>query len=321
MKLQNNHKKTAARSTRWLLLAALSALMMLLGACGTEQTSSDKFKVYATTGYLADAIANIAPDAEITTMVGPGGDPHTYQPTSQDVEKLRASDMVAWNGLHLEAQMLDVLESFENRQIAVGEFLPKEQLLDWPETDDAGNALNDPHVWNSPRLWIQVVNLLTDKLSELDSDNSATYRKNADAYIAEIEKADKEVTALLGKVPADSRTLITGHDAFGYFGSTYGFDVYATDFVSTTAALSPAELSELADLIVANKVPVIFQDNQANPQAITSLQEAVESRGWTVAVSGDELFADSLGADAGVNTYLGVFRHNAKAVADAFGVN
>lgn len=64
---------------------------------------------------------------------------------------------------------------------------------------------------------------------------------------------------------------------------------------------------------------MIFQDNQANPQAITSLREAVEARGWEVEVSEDELYADSLGAEEDVDTYLEVYAHNAQAVADALG--
>ena len=78
-------------------------------------------------------------------------------------------------------------------------------------------------------------------------------------------------------------------------------------------------MSDLAELIAENKIPVIFQDNLANPQAITSLQEAVSALGWEVEVSDNELFADSLGADPGVDTYLGVFRHNARTVAEALG--
>ena len=113
--------------------------------------------------------------------------------------------------------------------------------------------------------------------------------------------------------------LITGHDAFNYFGQTFGFEVYATDFLSTEAALSPRELSGLADLIVEQQVPVIFQDSQANPQAITSLQEAVAARGWNVQVSERELYADSMGVEAPVNNYLGVFLHNAQTVAEGLG--
>lgn len=275
--------------------------------------------VYATTGYLADAIANVAPEAEITTMVGPGGDPHTYQPSTQDIQIIQNADVVVWTGLHLEARMDDLLEGLGDKQVAVGELLPAELLLDWPETDDEGNALHDPHIWNSPEAWSLVVGYVADKMGEIDPDGAAEYQANAEAYIAEIASAAAEAEELLATIPADSRILITGHDAFNYFGDTYDIEVRATDFVSSDAQMTPGEMSELASFIADNRIPVIFQDNLANPQAITSLKEAVVALGWEVEISDQELFADSLGAESGVDTFLGVFRHNAETVAEALG--
>ena len=274
-------------------------------------------KVYATTGYLADAVENIAPDAEVTTMVGPGGDPHTYQPSTKDIETIQKSDLVFWNGLHLEAQMTDLLTSLGDKQVAVGENLPKNLLLDWPEKDDKGNALHDPHVWNSPEAWSLVVKNVADKFAEVDPDNAEKYKANAEGYLKEIDAAVDESRDLLADGKIKPRILVTGHDAFNYFGKTFDLDVHATDFVSTEAKLSAAELSKLAQFIADNKVPVIFQDNQANPQAITSLKEAVRARGWHVEVSKEELFADSLGAEAPMDTYIGALKHNARAVAEA----
>lgn len=301
-------------------LATGVAIGVLAGCTSAGGDADETLTVYATTGYLADAVANIAPDADVTTMVGPGGDPHTYQPSTRDIEAIQSSDVVLWNGLHLEAQMIDQLTSLGDRQLAVGDQLPDDLLLDWPETDDEGNPLHDPHIWNSPEAWSLVIGYVADHLGTVDPDNAAHYQSNAASYVGEIDEAADQAEALLATVP-EPRILITGHDAFNYFGSTYDLDVHATDFVSTEAALSPQELSSLADLIVDNEVPVIFQDNQANPQAITSLKEAVLARGWQVEVSGAELYADSLGADPGVDTYLGVFLHNATAVADALGAS
>ena len=308
------------QSARRFGIALAGAAALLLAACSSAPagTGAEPLSVYATTGYLADAVAAIAPDAEVTTMVGPGGDPHTYQPSTQDIETIQGSDVVLWNGLHLEAHMDDLLESLGDQQLAVAELLPTELLLNWPETDDQGGALYDPHVWNSPEAWSLVVGHVADALSDADPEGAEQYARNAAAHQEEIEEAAEEVEQLLGSVP-QPRILITGHDAFNYFGQTYDLEVRATDFVSTDAALSPTELSELADLIAEEKVPVIFQDNQANPQAITSLQEAVESRGWQVEISERELYADSLGSEPGLDTYLGVFLHNAEAVAEALG--
>lgn len=309
------------RSTALKAVGAVAAALLLTGCSSADSGASgdsDTLEVYATTGYLADAVANIAPDAEVTTMVGPGGDPHTYQPSTKDIETINAADVVFWNGLHLEAQMTDQLSSLGDRQLAVGDQLPEDMLLDWPETDDEGNPLHDPHVWNSPEAWTEVVGLVADKLADVDPDNTDEYRDNAEDYKGRIEEAAAEAHEKLADIP-EPRILITGHDAFNYFGDTFGLKVRATDFVSTEAKLSAGELSELADLIAEKKVPVIFQDNQANPQAITSLKEAVRSRGWEVEVSDRELYADSLGAGDGVDTYLGVFSYNVDAVAEALG--
>lgn len=301
---------------------AASALLALTGCSaqgGPDAAPADGLTVFATTGYLADAVANIAPEAEIVTMVGPGGDPHTYQPSTQDIETMRAADLVLWNGLHLEAQMLEQLESLGERQLAVGEQLPEDRLLPWPEGGEHGEKLYDPHIWNDPELWRMVVDAIAVKLGEIDPDGAEGYRTNAEAYGGEIAALDAEAEELLGALPADRRVLVSGHDAFGYFGARYGLEVHATDFVSTEAQLSATELSELAELIVQKRVPVIFADNQANPQAVTSLQEAVHSRGWQLRISEAELYADTLGAEAGVDSYLGVFRHNVETVAGQLG--
>lgn len=297
-------------------IAAVSAL--LLAGCTPQAGDEDgALSIYATTGYLADAAANIAPEADITTMVGPGGDPHTYQPSTRDIQTLQSADVVFWNGLHLEAQMTSQLESLGDRQVALGELIPEDLLLDWPEAGEAGEPLYDPHIWNSPEIWTLVVGHIADTLAQTDPAGAEQYRQNAQAYAEQIDAAAAETEELLAAIPEEDRILITGHDAFAYFGQTYGFEVHATDFISTEAQLSPGELSALADLIADHEVPVVFQDNQANPQAITSLQQAVAARGWQVEISDDELYADSLGAEPGVDTYLGAFSHNARAVAEA----
>lgn len=300
------------------LVVALLLTGCAAGSSANNDSNNNVLQVYATTGYLADTVANIAPEAEVMTMVGPGGDPHTYQPSTKDIEDIQAADLVLWNGLYLEAHMIDQLESMGDKQLAVGNDLPTELLLNWPETDDEGNALHDPHVWNSPEAWTLVVGYVADKFGEIDPDNADLYQANADAYRSEIAETAAEVETLLDDIP-EPRILITGHDAFAYFGHTYDLQVYATDLVSTDAQLSPQALSDLAELIADNDVPVIFQDNQANPQAINSLQEAVRALDRDIEISDEELYADSLGAEPGVDTYLGVFHHNANVVAEALG--
>ncbi len=321
---------------RALLVSLPLGLAVTAAACGdkggssSEGESKEKGKasgngggdkktitVYATTGYLADAMKSILGDAKITTMVGPGGDPHTYQPSTKDIQAMQDADLVLWNGLHLEAQMIDQLKSLGDKQLCVGEMLPKDLLLPWPEKDDQGNELHDPHIWNSPEAWSKCVGFIGERVAEMLPDRKDEVTKATEAYQGEIDKVYQTAKKQLESV--NPRVLITGHDAFNYFGKTFDLEVYATDFVSTEAARNAAEISELAHVIAEKKVPVIFQDNQANPQAITSLKQAVEAAGWKVEISTKELFADSLGAEPEVDTYLEVFAHNATAVAKALG--
>ncbi|AWB83316.1 metal ABC transporter substrate-binding protein [Corynebacterium liangguodongii] len=299
------------------LVPLLLALVLGLAGCApaTDDAQHGALKIFATTGYLADAARNIAPDAEITTMVGPGGDPHTYQPTTKDLETMRDSDLVVWNGLHLEAHMIDQLESLGDKQLEVGTKVDSGELLPWPDQPGAGEKLYDPHIWNSPALWSQVVDAIGAKLGEIDPERAPEYAAAAESYKGEIAASAQRAQEALATV--HPRILITGHDAFNYFGKTFGFEVFATDFVTTEAAKSPAQISALADTIAHEKVPVIFHDNQANPQAIDALKEAVRSRGWEVEVSDAELFADTLGPTPPTDTYLGAFEHNANVVAEA----
>lgn len=316
------------RIGRRLAITVVSALTIAVTACGQSNStpttdgsagSEAPLKIFATTGYLADAVKNLDPSAELTTMVQPGGDPHTYQPSTQDIEKMQAADVVFSNGVHMEAQMLKELDSLGDKHLAVGNKIPPADLLPWPEKDDQGNDLHDPHIWNSTKIWTQVVDLMGKKLGEVRPAKAAEYTKNAEAYIAKIKEMDDYAKTELAKIPKERRLLVTGHDAFNYFGKTYDLEIRATDFVTSEANLSAAEVSELAKVIAEHKLPVIFQDNLKNHQAIESVKEAVKAQGWQVEVSDTELFADSLGSESGVDTYLGVMKHNVDTIVKALG--
>ncbi|OKL54161.1 zinc ABC transporter substrate-binding protein [Bowdeniella nasicola] len=299
--------------------ALLGALALFAASCSpaTEAPASKSkgtMTVFATTGYIGDAVTRIAPKAEVTVMVKPGGDPHTYQPSTQDVEKMKSSDVVLWNGLHLEAMMEKQLKSLGDKQLAVGEQIDKSKLLPWPEKDDEGNELHDPHIWNSPDIWQEVVDQIATKLSAQQPENKAEFEANAKKFKDEIAEMKKSAETQLAAVPKEQRHLITGHDAFQYYGKTFGIDIRATDFVTSESQLSAAELDELATFIAEKKLPVVFQDNLKNPQAITALKEAVRAKGWEVEVSDEELFADSLGDHSPVDTYIGAFTHNTEAI-------
>lgn len=305
------------------LTAAFIVAGLGLSACSTdagpsaESESRHALEVVATTGYLGDAVNNIAPEADVTVLVGPGGDPHTQELTTKDTEKINSADLVVWTSHDMEHKMMDQLDKLGERQIPAAETIPESDLLPWEE--DGQIQGHDPHVWNSPDNWKYVVTAVGEKLAEIDPANADTYKQNAEKYNQKIDDAKTEAGELLASIPKDRRILVTGHDAFNYLGATYDMEIFATDLVSSESEISAAELDELADMIAKRKVPVIFQDNLKNPEAINHLKSAVEAKGGHVEVSDQPLFADSLGEEAPVNTYLGVFTYNARTIAEALG--
>jgi manganese/zinc/iron transport system substrate-binding protein len=293
-------------------LFVVTVTAVFAGGAGEEAADGgeEALSVLATTGYIGDAVSRVAPDAELFVLVGPGLDPHTYEASTQDIERMNEVDIVLWNGLFLEAQMEDVIYSLGDRQLELAAQLPESLLL------ETGGEI-DPHVWNSTEAWSLVVGYIADKLSELDPANEAAYQENAEAFIAEIEEAGEYAAQRLGQVPEENRVLVSGHDAFQYFANDYGYRALAIEGISTEDEASLQDLRDLADYIVENNVLAIFFENITNPQATVALQEAVEARGGQVAIAEETLYSDSLGDAPPVDTYLGVFRHNVDAVADA----
>ena len=305
------------------LVAAGVALATVanLTACSVESTdtqaqaSTDALTVVASTGYLADAVRNIAPEAQVTTLVKPGGDPHTQALTSTDVQKIEKADLMVWTSHDMEHKMMDQFDKLGARSLPAAEAISEENLLPWEE--DGKIEGHDPHVWNSHDNWITTVNAIADKLATLDAPHADEYAANAKTYTEQIAQLEQYGKEKLKDVPADKRFLITGHDAFNYLGATFNLEVLATDFVSSESEMSAQAMDELAQTIVDHKVKVVFQDNLKNPEVIRHLQDSVRAKGGDVTISDDVLYADTLGEQAPVDTYIGAFRHNIDAIASA----
>lgn len=306
-------RSLAALASALIGITALAGCSTQEGAESGKETGKESLSIVSTTGYLTDAIANIAPDVQVKTLVPPGGDPHTQELTTNDIEAVDAADLVVWTSHDMEHRMMDHFDKLGDRSLPAAEAIPESKLLPW-EGEVEGH---DPHVWNSPELWQLTVSNIADKLGKIDSANADMYKKNADEYNAKLKEADEWAKAEFEKLPADRRYVVTGHDAFNYLGKQYGLEVVATDFVSSEAEMSAAELDELATLVADHKIPVIFQDNLKNPEIIRHLEESVAAKGGSVTISDKELFADTLSDSAPTNTYLGAFKYNVSTIVEA----
>ena len=295
-------------------LAALAiALFVAAGVANAKPLN-----VVATTSMIADAARQVAGDrAEVTALMGPGVDPHSYRQTRSDIAALARADLVLWHGLYLEAQLEEFFLDLGKRRnvVAVGEAVAREKLLS--HADYEGRF--DPHVWMDPKLWETVVYAVRDALIATDPDGEATYNANADAHVAKIEKLVDYMTTVTATVPKQSRVLLTVHDAFSYFGRGYDFDVLGIQGISTESEAGLRRVEELVDTIVERKISAVFVESSVPERNVRALIEGASARGQDVTIGGT-LYSDAMG-DPGTyeGTYIGMIDHNATLITRALG--
>jgi manganese/zinc/iron transport system substrate-binding protein len=306
---------TKNRVTQVARGVGLTAVVLLVTACGRatgDGLANDVVDVVATTGMVADAAEQVGGErVSVRALMGPGIDPHLYRASEGDLRLLEGADVIFYNGHHLEAKMADVLgEIGESGRAtrAIAEAIPEELLHRVSESQV------DPHVWFDVELWKAAVDAVRDTLVEVDPANAAEYNANAEAYAAELDELDAYVSNESKRVPAERRVLITAHDAFGYFGSAYGYEVRGLQGISTVSEAGARDVAELADFIVERRIPVVFVESSVSPRTIQAVQAAVRAQGFDVAI-GESLFSDAMG-DPGTpeGTYAGMVRHNVDAI-------
>lgn len=298
----------------WLGLALAAGLL----APGALQ-AQERLQAVATIGMVGDVVANVGGErVEVTTLIGAGVDPHLYKTTRTDIARMLQADIVFYNGLLLEGKMTDALVRVAGagRPVhAVTELLPEEFLLEPPEFEGA----YDPHVWMDPTAWTRSVEVIRDKLTELDSEGAEAYRAAADAYAGELARLDAYAEEVLASVPEERRVLVTAHDAFNYFGRRYDFRVEGIQGLSTDSEAGLRRIEELVGLLVELEIPAVFIESTIPVQTVEALVAGARARGHEVAIGGT-LFSDAMGAPGTYEgTYVGMIDHNVTVIARALG--
>ena len=302
--------------TKRMFLAAATAFGLGLGAA--PATASERLDVVATTGMIADAAREVGGElVEVRALMGPGVDPHSYRQTRSDIVAMAKADIVLWHGLYLEAQLEEFLLDLEEERpvAAVAESLPRNLLISHDDYADK----HDPHVWMNPNLWSRVVLNVRDALIEVHPEGEAAFRANAEAHLAELADLARYTTEVLASVPAESRVLVTAHDAFNYFGSAYGFEVVGIQGISTESEAGLRRIAELVDMLVERDIRAVFVESSVSDRNVRALVEGAGARGHEVVIGG-ELYSDAMGAPGTYEgTYLGMIDHNATVIASALG--
>lgn len=301
-------------------------LLLLTGSfvgCSPENGGADgalsnrTIRIVATTGMVADAVKSVGGErVEVTSLMGPGVDPHLYKASEGDVTRMAEADAIFYNGLHLEGKLTEVFEQMKRRKVrtvAVAGGIDSSLLLSPPEFEGA----KDPHIWFDVNLWMKAVEIIRDSLVDLDPTHGETYEAQSTAYLEELTALHQYVLDEAVKIPEAQRVLITAHDAFNYFGRAYGFEVRGLQGISTAAEAGTGDVQNLVAFIAKRKIPAMFVESSVPKRSIEAVQAAVRARGFEVNIGG-ELFSDAMGSSGSPEgTYQGMVRHNIDTIKTA----
>lgn len=303
-------------------------------------------QVVSTFSIISDFASHVGGDRiMLTTLVPANSDAHSYEPKPTDAIAVGKADLVLANGLHFEGfldrliqatsakapvivltQGVELLRNTEDEHDNHPEDSHDDhdhhnqarQQVDSHEHDhaeehtDHHHGTYDPHAWQSVRnAQIYVSNIAT-AFCAADASGCPTYQANAKAYDQKLQALDAELKAAVAQIPADQRTIITSHDAFGYLAHEYGLQFLAPQGINTGSEASAAGVASLIQQIKARKAPAIFVENVSNPRLI---QQIASETGVNI---GGKLYSDALSAAGGpASTYIDMMRHNVNSIRDA----
>jgi manganese/zinc/iron transport system substrate-binding protein len=302
-----------------LFILGICTSWVLIGCNATTSQTYDgdsgdgKIQVVTTIAQIGEPMQIIGGDrVEVTSLMGPGVDPHLYQATQGDITTLQNGDIIFYSGLHLEGNLGEVFDKLKETKpvFAIGESIDESRLL-----KDEGGAI-DPHIWFDLDLWKTTLESATENLKELSPDDASYFEENKQDYFTKIDELKAEATEKMSNIPVEQRVLVTAHDAFGYFGRMYDIEVVGLQGLSTEDEVGISDIQSTVDLLIEKKVPSVFVESSINQNSIKAVIEGAAKKGLEVSLGG-ELFSDAMGqAGTEEGTYLGMYRHNVKTVYD-----
>lgn len=302
----NKHTKATMHRSFLALLLCLAPTLAPNPAIAGERP-----RMLTTIGMIADPAARIAGDCvQVEALIGPGLDPHLYQPRPSDIGRLQQADLVVALGLGLEGRLADVLARMG--ALMLGETFDPARILD-------ADGAPDPHLWMDVALWAQGLPALAEALTGLAPDCAAGIDTRLNAEIERMMALDAWARESLSTIPEAARVLLTAHDAFAYFAQAYGLENLAIQGISTESEPSIAAIDEMASAAAQREIPAVFIETTLNPRAVRALIEAAAARGHALALGG-ALYSDALGdAGSGAETYPGMIVSNVTVITEALG--
>jgi zinc/manganese transport system substrate-binding protein len=286
-------------------LVGATVISCISGVCFAE----DRLKIVASFSILGDMVQQVVGEhADVTTIVGPDADAHVYQPSVADARAVADADVIFVNGLGFETWSKTLIaESGTDASVHVATQGVKIVKV---------GGETDPHAWNSLSNGVVYVNNIAAVLSNKIPEKADIIETNRATYANTLMALDASTKTKLSQLPAEKRTVVTAHDAFGYLADAYDMTFLAPVGIDTEAEPSAQELAVLIDQLKADGAAALFIENITSPAL---LQQIADETGLTI---GGRLFSDALSERGGPATsYLAMFEHNLNTLLTALGSN
>lgn len=268
----------------------------------------EKYKVLATTSIFSDMAKNIASDrVEVQSIVPIGSDPHLYEPTPNDVQAVRAADLILMNGLGFEGWLKKLIDNSGTsaKIVIITTGIEAIQNLSYKNTAD-------PHAWMNVQNGLIYIENIKNALVELDPIGKLEYEFNYGVYKEQLEALDNYVIKRISEIPENQRFLITSHDAFQYYGRRYGLTLEPVLGVSTEAEVQTADIRRIISVIRKNKIPTVFIETTVNPKLLQQVATDID-----VSIGGS-LFSDSIGdSTSPAPSYYDMIKYNTDTIVEA----
>jgi zinc transport system substrate-binding protein len=267
------------------IVAGVVVLFVMGGNKNTKTTA--KYKVVASNFASYDFLRAIIGDnkeVELTFLLGPGKDAHSYDPTAQDLIKIQDANLFVYVGGEMEKWATKVIESQDKSKtdiVCIADYVDKmeekevdgaeehehdhdhedhdhEEGEDHDHEDEHTEGAFDEHIWTSPANAVKMVNALEKAMEKMDSENASKYKVNADDYISKINNVDKQIKEIVDNKKRD-RLIFADKMPMQYFMDYYKLKVSAAfDGCSTEVDPSAKTVAYLQNKVKEEKIPVIL---------------------------------------------------------------
>ncbi|MFC4372586.1 zinc ABC transporter substrate-binding protein AztC [Nocardia halotolerans] len=291
------------------MLIVLALLVPSIAACTSD---GERSGIMVTTNILGDLTRAVVGDAaEVTVLMEPGTDPHSFGISARQAADFERATLVVHNGLGLEEGVARHVQAAASAGVPTLAVAERVDPIDYASDESAGRP--DPHFWTDPaRVRTAVEAISAEVIDRVDGIDAGTVRANTARYLGELDQLDRWMTERFATIPPERKQLVTDHHVFGYLAQRFGFRVIGAVIPSGTTLASPSasDLDELATAVRAAGVSAIFAES-SQPDRLSRV--LAEHAGLQVRVIG--LHTESLtGPGGGAATYLAMARANTDAI-------